>query len=107
PVNIEKPETVTSPGGLQRSRLADELNALTSEPFGRAVRVGHRRNAERDQVHSLVGGFAQSDDVLLGAAFGGKEGQVAVGVLKLEAPGAGEEFLLLDEIRDSEVDVTQ
>ena len=63
--------------------------------------------AEGDQVDPLVGRLAQPDDVLLGGAFGGQEGQAGVAVLGLQAPGVGVEVELRGVVGHGEVDVPE
>ena len=92
---VEEPEPVAAAGGLQGAGLADQLHAVGGQPGGQGVDVGGGGGAEGDQVDPLVGGLAQPDDVLLGRALGGQEGEAGVAVLGRQAPGAGVEVQLL------------
>jgi hypothetical protein len=104
---VEEPEPVPAAGGLYRAGLADQAHSGGGELIGESVHVGAAGRAEGDQVDALVGRLPQPDDVLLGGALGGEEGQAGVAVLGFEAPGAGEEVQLPGVVGHGQVDVAK
>ena len=106
-VDVEEAEAVAAAGGVDLARLGDQLHSAREELLGERVHVGGVRGAVGDEVEALLLGLAEPDDVLLGGALGGQEGDAGVLGDLGQAPDAGVEVELLVVVGHGQVDVPQ